>query len=215
MSHNCPGCQKVFVSAKNLSAHIERTPLCTAPTPENLFGAEIVEPMLANLQASHIATLVRHPEDAICSDLVNLIFFNIDFPENSTILMNDNDVYIYGTKLKDGRGAKWRPLPDPAVVLRALARHFAKFVDSARAADDLLGLGALEVALATEYVRAIDGWTNVAISRHCPYFHKVEDGKISLSRMMASAMDTVRANLVLDREDWVLTEPYALNNLSD
>jgi len=192
----CPSCKKQL-SAKAMKTH---GPCTSPPSPDNPFGGEIIEPMLARLHPSTLAAMLKFPEDALTQDLPNLIFFNLDFPGNSTLSVENGQIVAYTR-------AKFRPLADEQQLLRAMARHFKKVVDHARSSAS-----SLDVAFANEYIGAVDANKDVAISEYCPLFDRVEDGVISIPRLLERVASTVRANCALGREDWVRTRPYVEEN---
>lgn len=167
--------------------------------------------MISDLTPEQIASLVRYPEDALTQDLPNLIFFNLDNPDNQTISWTDG-LCVFGLKShrEPQNGGKWRRLADPTCVLKVVGRHMKKVID--REGDITTGL---ERALALEYLKAIEDGKDVVISEFCPYHAKVDDGVINMQRMLDRLLGTVRCNCELTKDDWVRTKQYATDNLDE
>lgn len=193
MSLRCAECGNVYKNQRSLSSHISKYHRGATPTPapaHALFGAEVIEPMLARLTTAQLRTLLLFPEEALTTDLPNLVWFNLDFPANSTVTTD---------------GA------EPVALLRASLHHLKKVMDA-----KLATLTPVQQALVRELVRCVEEGREIAVSPHCPYYGLVqEEGVLSAERMAQGVARTVRENLALPREDWVRTEAYARECLDD
>ena len=146
--------------------------------------------MLARLTTAQLRTLLLFPEEALTSDLPNLVWFNLDYPANSTVT--------------DAAAV------DPVALLRASLHHFKKVMDA-----KLATLTPVQQALVRELVRCVEEGREIKVSPYCPYYDLVEDGVLSVERMAQAVARTVHENLALPREDWVRTEVYARECLDD
>ena len=206
----CATCMKTFASSKGLKIHVSRSEQCSisttvqtqTETPDN-FGNEVIEPMLGKLHHSHLSEMVKNPEDAITQDIPNLTFFNLEFPRNQTLLWRDDAPIIFQSN-------KWKSVKDNMVLLKTVARHFKKVLCHAKVAGSVLS--SLDIALANEYIVAIDDGKDVAVSQYCPFYHRVEGGIISISRLLDALLSNIRANSDLGKEHWVHTIPYVVEN---
>jgi len=168
------------------------------------FGSETIEPILQKLTNAQLRALLLYPEDAICTDLPNLVWFNLDHPENQTVSMEGGGIVVRAPRGTTGR---WRP-EEATAVLRASFFHFKKVMDMCRGTV-YRTLTPVQQGLLNEYARALEEAREIPVSPYCPYHPLVEGGIISPSRMAQEVARTVRENCALPKEDWVRTVVYA------
>lgn len=173
------------------------------PLPSRAFGNEDIENILSELKPEQLETLLHFPEDALTQDLPNLLWFNLDTPDNSTVYMDkQNKAY------SAGRGG-WRPL-EPLDALRVVSRHFRSVMEACRENPEVNHIGAIRTMLLSEYMRIIEepDAKDIRVSKYAPYYG-LTDGTISPKTMASELMRTVRENWALPNEDWVRTRQYA------
>ena len=206
----CATCMKTFGSSKAMKIHMSKNEQCSRATTHQTqtdapvgFGNEIIEPMLHKLNHVHLSVLVKNPEDAITQDMPNLTFFNLDFPRNHTLDWREDAPSVFHLN-------KWKAVKDNAILLKTVARHYKKVLCQAKAVGSVIT--SLDIALANEYIAAVDEGKDVLVSQYCPFYHKVEGGVISMSRLSEALLRNIRANCELGKDDWVRTIPYAAEN---
>ena len=217
----CAHCGKTFKNIRSLQSHASKNhrgqrqpqPQPQQPPPQRQaaegawtgarFGNEIIEPVLSKLTNAQLRALLLYPEDAMCTDLPNLVWFNLDHPDNHTLGMEGSSIVIRPPR---GTG-RWRP-EEPAAVLRASYLHFKKVLDMCRGTV-YRTLTPVQQGLLNEYGRAVEENREITVSPYCPFHPLVDGGIISPSRMAQEVARTVRENCALPREDWVRTVEYA------
>lgn len=227
----CTHCGRLFKNVRSLQSHVsknhrdekrtrqqQQAPTVTAAPPRPApsaataegawagarFGGETIEPVLQKLTNAQLRALLLYPEDAMCTDLPNLVWFNLDHPENHTVGMEGGGIVIRAPRGTTGR---WRP-EEATAVLRASYFHFKKVMDLCRGTV-YRTLTPVQQGLLNEYARAMEEAREIPVSPYCPYHPLVEGGIISPSRMALEVARTVRENCALPKEDWVRTVDYA------
>lgn len=240
MRLQCPVCKKIFKSHRTYRQHELRTRACPRvdntsiqplivddPSPPDvvqyhvtnhsddepcIFGHEIIDPMLSELTNGQIASLMHYPEDALTQDLPNLIFFNLDYPDNQTLSWVDN-LCVFGLKSQrePRAGGKW-VRHDVLGVLKVIAHYMRKLIDKYEDEDVM---SCLDRAKVLEYIKAINEGKDIVISKFCPYHGQVERGVIDIQRMLDRLTETIIANSKLRKDDWVRTKQYAVDYLDE
>jgi hypothetical protein len=123
------------------------------------FGSETIEPILQKLTNAQLRALLLYPEDAICTDLPNLVWFNLDHPENQTVSMEGGGIVIRAPRGTTGR---WRP-EEATAVLRASFFHFKKVMDMCRGTV-YRTLTPVQQGLLNEYARALEEAREIHVS---------------------------------------------------
>lgn len=173
-----------------------------------IFGNEAMEPIMMKLTARQLATLVKYPEEALSVDLVQLIFFNKEFPTNHNIRFSNGEILAYTTK-------GWRaPSKGALDVLHVVATHYRKLVEYTNAQHSSL-VFRLDCMRANEYLRAISIETDINVSTNCPFYSLIDSGIISVERMRSNLSKTVTSACMWPKDEWADTIQYAKENIFD
>lgn len=178
------------------------------PTPElRSFGCESIDHLIGELSPTQLVEMMKYPEDAITSDMANMLWFNLDTPQNSTVRMdNAGNPQVY-------KASKWRPV-QPIDLLRMMSNHFMALADQCKKHPTGLWacVGRVQEALIHEIHRIIhvEDAKDVRVSQYAPYHGRTNEDVISPKKLAEDLMRTVRENCTLPREDWVRTNDFAL-----
>ena len=180
----------------------------TYPPPERSFGCESIDHIVGELSPTQLITLMEYPDDGMVDDLVNMLWFNLDTPENSTVRVDkDGNPQVY-------KGSKWRPA-EPIELLRTMSSHYMALVEQCKQhPSGLWGcVGLVNEAFIREMHRIIHvpDAKDVRVSEYAPYHYKMNT--ISPKALAATVLRVVRENCALPREDWVRTTDFATERL--
>lgn len=154
-----------------------------------------------------VATLYKYPEEALACDLVYLIFFNRDIPSNHSLR------FVDGTHILAYTSKGWRST-HALDVLRVVAAHFKKVMEfcKARCEDIMSNVDHMKVS---EYLRAISSGNDIHVSPNCPIFPHIEDGVISVDRMVRTVTHSIMSGSQWPKDEWPQTVMYAKSNIFD
>jgi hypothetical protein len=172
------------------------------PTPPpNLcdFGDERIDSMLARMEPRHLLTLATFPEQALTVDVPTLVWFNSDYPRNTTV-SGPRRIFCRG-RWQDG-GANFA-----AKAIRHIASHYRKVIERATHLANAPGLlTSVRLMEVKEYVSVACNGADAVIAPGCPF--SATDGVISFQRMCDALEQTVLSNLECSVHDWTDTMTY-------
>lgn len=210
-----PKSARATAKCKQESQHSPRSRLrCSSPplpsTPRQALGSESVDAMFAGMEPGAVATLIAFPEEALTVDLPILVFFNQDYRDcNSTVTMRNGELCV-AEKKKSAETCQWRAGATSHQVLKALARHYEKLYNAVYLDTSKYGVGALDLLLAKEYMRAVSTGSDIPISENARQLYgRVEGHVISVSRMCERLAHTIADGSQLDPSRWLATHEYA------
>ena len=179
------------------------------------FGKERIAELIELLTEKQLRALVDHPEDAVTSDLVNMIHFNLDFPKNHTLRVSDGEIQAFFSK-DDYSAGKWSKI-SKAELLNNMAVHFNKVYAHvfAPGGDSWDGRWKAKLKCRTVMETIADNKDQKICIECTAMYHEFDNHVVSVKRMQDRADEVVRANCALPQEDWVRTTQYAKANIAD
>lgn len=172
-----------------------------------VFGNEQLDPILSKLSPNQIATLYKYPEQAMADHLMYLIFFNKDATINHTIRAANGEIMVHTSK-------GWKAVNNVLDILKVVAGHYRKVMEYTKARADNL-VSSVDHMKANEYLRAIAIGGDIHVSVNCPIYPFIDDGVISIERMVTSVTHIVNNACMWSKDEWPSTVMFAKNNIFD
>ena len=183
------------------------------PPPQSAIGRECLDLALKSLSADEMSTMLTYPEAAITLDLPTILFFNKDHREtNGTCFMIEGHLKV---AKKACTAVKWRDAVEVEEVLSVLGKHMKKIYELVQRDQERYSLGALDLLLVKEYIRAVDTGKDIHVSENLSsLYNRVDDHVISVSRMCQRLSKTLTDACSVPVGEWISAAEYASQVLS-